>query len=1529
MARFLLWARPRIGTGVTVVLFAIALGGALPSVALAAPTTWTVNTTSDAAVSGSECEGGSGDCSLRQAVAKAAPGDTVALPASATPYAITLGVIAVDKAITISGAGARTTTIAGNDSSRIFDASALTGTATISGVTINGGSASGGGALQFDSTGATIDLDAVALTGNQATADGGAIYLLSGTLNITDSTLGPANVANTGAGSGNGGGAVYNGGGTLSITNSTISGNSVADGGLGGGIFTAGPPGSTNLSSSTVTFNTVSGTGAKGGNIYVAGTGATVTNTIVADGSSVGGGNADCFGTITSDGHNLTDGIASTGVASCGFTQPSDILADARLGPLADNGGPTNTHELAAGSPAIDAGSGCPQTDQRGVTRPSGSCDIGALQVGGGGTPPQWSVAHDFRTSPQENPSRDSLGNRHVWSYEQAPSPLDLHNPGTYTLLPSSGLGTSCTGPDFYFWANPGLSLPVVDFNAGSTTYVCSSTVTAPAQTVVMHPSGSDYSIVAWTSPVSGSIAVAGSFVSMDANGGSGTTWYVNDGSTTLVSGTNAVGGSGSFGPAPFTVAAGDTLYFILGPTGAATYETTELNLTITSSTSPASADLALTGVASSTSIDVGQPVTDTFTVTNNGPDTSDRVTLSDPLPAGATLQSASASQGSCSGTTTLSCLLGSLASGAQATVTVTLVPTTAGALTNTAAVSASTADPNEANNSATATSSVGCTTSMTLDAVEVLADCISQQSDGTYLASGDARFGDGARIVDAGTQMPAALVLNPAAHTISIAPASGGGAQSGELEAGGVDVATGDLLIATQGVTDSVSGVSASARVSRMSSVDLSLSGWTFSDVGVSATVYLASSSVGGGAIVDGQLTLPTWLGSVIEFGPLGASFPSSISGQLAVQASSSGQVSVVNGGISFQASVLGDPSLKLAQAQLSYQRAGDRWSGSAILGMASLVGLTVNPVVISDGKLVELEANFSCATSKICGTSSVPTIGAILDVKDVSLRMINLQGISYAPFMIVRGPSSCIPRFRLCAPPPPAPQIDGNVIVGLLGDRVIAGGGFTYLLDGAFSASGRVGLAPLYGGKFPDPAALQKNQSAQSVVNTLLTTAHTGVELAGASIDYTPPHLLQATGTVYLPPPPFPFQFLQGRISIGIDPPHFTGEGSLNLVVPGYVPVIGGDTFGGVQALISDKAAAAEASTPQYCIKYIGCTPSLSVLVAFNYSNAHITADINGGNINDYATVPQATASTAAVSNRRVVRVPAGKQLASFTIRSARGTPNVQVTSPRINGHIRRLTLATSRRLHNHSGALAWVDKRTHSESFLVFLPRGGRWTVKRRKGPRIVSVKVMVPRHKLHKQIYPRAVEHARDLPTGTVSTSRRLTLHYDVPNARPGTTVDLWAGTGPRGAGGVMIADGLPPSGAATWSLSGLSSGRYWPYAIVNQNGIPVSIHYWPRPVDVANPAAPPIPTGVEATLVSGKVYVTWNGVPTTATYAISATPAGGSAPVRDAVPATQVADQLTLGRGKWSITVQAVNAQDQASLPSAATSVTMP
>jgi hypothetical protein len=76
-------------------------------------------------------------------------------------------------------------------------------------------------------------------------------------------------------------------------------------------------------------------------------------------------------------------------------------------------------------------------------------------------------------------------------------------------------------------------------------------------------------------------------------------------------------------------------------------------------------------------------------------------------LPAGVTFVSSTASQGSCSGTITVTCSLGSLADGANATVTIVMTPTAAGTLNNTAGVSSDLSDPDTANNSATKDSTV------------------------------------------------------------------------------------------------------------------------------------------------------------------------------------------------------------------------------------------------------------------------------------------------------------------------------------------------------------------------------------------------------------------------------------------------------------------------------------------------------------------------------------------------------------------------------------------------------------------------------------------------------------------------------------------------------------------------------------------------------------------------------------------------------------------------------------------------------
>ena len=119
-------------------------------------------------------------------------------------------------------------------------------------------------------------------------------------------------------------------------------------------------------------------------------------------------------------------------------------------------------------------------------------------------------------------------------------------------------------------------------------------------------------------------------------------------------------------------------------------------------------ADLSLTKTDSPDPVLAGQPVTYTLTASNAGPSSATGVQVTDNLPAGTTFGSATPSQGSCSQASgTVTCALGTVASGANATVTITASRDTTGSMTNQASVTSGVADPNSADNSASATTTV------------------------------------------------------------------------------------------------------------------------------------------------------------------------------------------------------------------------------------------------------------------------------------------------------------------------------------------------------------------------------------------------------------------------------------------------------------------------------------------------------------------------------------------------------------------------------------------------------------------------------------------------------------------------------------------------------------------------------------------------------------------------------------------------------------------------------------------------------
>jgi len=170
----------------------------------------------------------------------------------------------------------------------------------------------------------------------------------------------------------------------LSVTNSTFSTNSSVQG--GGGLRSGGTAILLNNTFSGNSVGSIYVAAAGGGGIYNTGT-LSYKNNILAN--SIGNFSAynqgsDCYnevgvGTISVNTNNLIE-VSAASPNDCGIPA---ITADPNLGALQNNGGFTQTMALGAGSPAIDAGTntGCPATDQRGVTRPQGSqCDIGAYE---------------------------------------------------------------------------------------------------------------------------------------------------------------------------------------------------------------------------------------------------------------------------------------------------------------------------------------------------------------------------------------------------------------------------------------------------------------------------------------------------------------------------------------------------------------------------------------------------------------------------------------------------------------------------------------------------------------------------------------------------------------------------------------------------------------------------------------------------------------------------------------------------------------------------------------------------------------------------------------------------------------------------------------------------------------------------------------------------------------------------------------------------------------------------------------------
>lgn len=168
---------------------------------------------------------------------------------------------------------------------------------------------------------------------------------------------------------------LLNKGGTLTLNNVTISGN------FGTGLVNQSSSSLTQLNNSSIINNI----GIETGGIKATSGSLVLKNSVVADNATLGDA-PDCLGTLGSAGNNLLGNSAGceglvNGVN--GDLVGSEVAPlDARLAPLADNGGPSTTHALLPDSPALNTGATCLDKDQRGVPRPQGqACDMGAFET--------------------------------------------------------------------------------------------------------------------------------------------------------------------------------------------------------------------------------------------------------------------------------------------------------------------------------------------------------------------------------------------------------------------------------------------------------------------------------------------------------------------------------------------------------------------------------------------------------------------------------------------------------------------------------------------------------------------------------------------------------------------------------------------------------------------------------------------------------------------------------------------------------------------------------------------------------------------------------------------------------------------------------------------------------------------------------------------------------------------------------------------------------------------------------------------
>lgn len=305
------------------------------------------------------------------------------------------GVVNFDENLTLDGVKLDSNAASGDGGGLWSDGFNHTLTVRDSEITGNTAGSDGGG-VYVEDTGGPLVIEDTKVSGNTATDDGGGIYFYD-----PDDSTTLRDVTVSGNTAGNLGGGIYlydTDNGTHTIERSTISGNTSQN---GAGIYLYGPDHPVVIENTTISGNTATvATGTAGVELATSADNVVLRHVTIAGNTSNGGaagiraadgGPASLDNSVVADntgGDDLAGLIEldNTLVENVGAATPTGdapLTGDPLLAPLANNGGPTQTHRPAPTSPLVDAGADLAvTTDQRGRTRPSGAApDIGAVEL--------------------------------------------------------------------------------------------------------------------------------------------------------------------------------------------------------------------------------------------------------------------------------------------------------------------------------------------------------------------------------------------------------------------------------------------------------------------------------------------------------------------------------------------------------------------------------------------------------------------------------------------------------------------------------------------------------------------------------------------------------------------------------------------------------------------------------------------------------------------------------------------------------------------------------------------------------------------------------------------------------------------------------------------------------------------------------------------------------------------------------------------------------------------------------------------